>query len=1118
MPDAVFLARLPRLSAVPRAAFALVLCLAKSLVPPFPKEHARYILHNYLRLSKTPAQKLTIASRIDRLRRGLNMALELPQALVDAVREERAVLFLGAGSSRNALHPKNVQMPDGEGLRDFLCDSFFGGKLKTRSLAAVTDYAINERDLLTVQEVVAGFFREFEPADFHKLIPTFRWRALVTTNLDLIVEKAYKGTPNSHQELVIFLKNNQHFDIEMKKRVDPIPFLKLHGCIDHPNDIEIPLVLSNEQLLQWKQNRDRLFHYFADLGYEHYLIFCGYAFNDFHIRTILFDLTDPKINRPQYALVDPSLAEVESRYWNKNRVTPLKATFAEFMHALNGAIPAIARAIPRRLAGGTTSLSFFYRVSNPPESVSLKEFLGQDARHIRSGMPVEAQDPKAFYRGSDNGWGGISQDLDARRNITDSILADAILASEEERTSKVDLFLISGPAGNGKTISLKRVAWEAALRYGQLVLFLEEGGSVRAEALEEIYRLTNRRIFLLIDHVALFVPELVETIERCKRIGVLLTVLVTERDNEWNTRCQALDRYLASEFPVRYLSEREIRDLLEKLEKHGALGELRFRPLSERVEAFLNSAERQLLVALHDLTLGEPFERIVRDEFQRIVPEEAKVLYLDICTLNRLGVPVRAGLISRVSGIVFKDFRERFFLPLEHIVQTREDRYIGDFTYSARHPHVAEIVFSQALEDPELRFSQVVRMLNGMNISYSSDEFAFRVLTRGRTVTNTFKSQELGRKLYEIAQELIGPDGYLMQQRGIFEMTHAGGSLDLAERYLDQAGELKPKDRTILHSQAELLRRKAASSADSLERAKLRQRASEKLAPLLDPFGDDPHGFHTKALLEIDSLRDVLAQIAESGVDKAREQVFLRIVREVEQSIAEGLQLFPDNERLLGAEAEFRDLIDQSNRAEEALKKAFAINPRQDWIAVRLARKLASKDLPAARKILNQCLDANPGSKWVHFELAKSYLYSTDPAERSLRKDHFRRSFSEGDSNFDAQFWFARELFLSGEYPEARKLFEHLKEAPISPTIKRRIRGVLMDTDGKRMRFSGTVVKREDTYCLVRSSAFPEQLLLHISNFVDDWQRLSLGSDLEISVGFTMTGVQASEARFRSVS
>ena len=139
-------------------------------------------------------------------------------------------------------------------------------------------------------------------------------------------------------------------------------------------------------------------------------------------------------------------------------------------------------------------------------------------------------------------------------------------------------------------------------------------------------------------------------------------------------------------------------------------------------------------------------------------------------------------------------------------------------------------------------------MLNGMNISYSSDEYAFRVLTRGRTIADTFKSLELGQQLYQIAEELVGPDPFLLQQRGIFEMTHAGGSPDLAERYLDQAAELRPRDHTIMHSQAELLRKRAANSVDSLERAKLRQRASEKLAPLIDLVSEMIHtGFYTKA-------------------------------------------------------------------------------------------------------------------------------------------------------------------------------------------------------------------------------------------------------------------------------
>ena len=129
-------------------------------------------------------------------------------------------------------------------------------------------------------------------------------------------------------------------------------------------------------------------------------------------------------------------------------------------------------------------------------------------------------------------------------------------------------------------------------------------------------------------------------------------------------------------------------------------------------------------------------------------------------------------------------------------------------------------------------------MLNGMNISYSSDEYATPSIDERADYSRHIQIAGIGpQQFYRIAEELVGPDPFLLQQRGIFEMTHAGGSFDLAERYLDQAAELRPRDHTIMHSQAELLRKRAANSVDSLERAKLRQRASEKLAPLLDRFG-----------------------------------------------------------------------------------------------------------------------------------------------------------------------------------------------------------------------------------------------------------------------------------------
>jgi hypothetical protein len=62
---------------------------------------------------------------------------DIPSALIDAVKEQRAVLFLGAGASVGAKHPKSHLIPLGDRLRDLICDKFLGGALKHRPLSAV---------------------------------------------------------------------------------------------------------------------------------------------------------------------------------------------------------------------------------------------------------------------------------------------------------------------------------------------------------------------------------------------------------------------------------------------------------------------------------------------------------------------------------------------------------------------------------------------------------------------------------------------------------------------------------------------------------------------------------------------------------------------------------------------------------------------------------------------------------------------------------------------------------------------------------------------------------------------------------------------------------------------
>ena len=819
-------------------------------------------------------------------------------------------------------------------------------------------------------------------------------------------------------------------------------------------------------------------------------------------------MLDLKRQRPTYYAVDPNITDIEARYWASHRVIAIKATFEQFLETLDQAVSVSSRSIPRSIGGGTSSLRKHYTVVNAPETDDLFYFLDADVDHIRPGMPTTTVDPRAFYRGEDHEWGGIDQNLDVPRAITDTLVIEAVLADETERPSHVDLYAVKGPAGNGKTIVLKRAAWVAAHDYDKMVLFLKPGGAIRREVVEEIFRYANERIFLFVDQAALYVEELDKLLSFARQRRIKITVVVAERDAEWNVRCEALDRYGVREFPVRYLSEKSVRALLLKLEEHDSLGLLKELPTFEqRVERLVGGAQRQLLVALHEATLGKAFEDIVYDEYRRIIPAEAQALYLDICTLNRLGVPVRAGLISRVSGITFTQFQDRLFKPLEHIVSQYSDRYSGDHVYTARHQHVAEMVFACVLPEPERKFDQIVGMMNGMNLDYSSDRIAFGQLVRGHWVGEAFHSRELGRVFFDAAMRVAPREAFLYQQRGIYEMQQ-GGDLELAEKYLNEALSLEPHNKSIQHSFAVLARRQALATSNPLLRQKLRERARSQLSPLVGLDAEQAHGFHTAAQIALDDLRDLLDALGGSAPEQMAERRIVELARDFERFLQEGLQKAPLNEHLLSLEAEFRRVVAQEGRAELALKKAFEANPRQDWIAIRLARMLdGSGKRDEGIGVLVKCLQVNPNSKRAHFELAMMYMREPAVDRKDLILDHLRRSFTLGDQNYEPQFWYARQAFMVGKYDEAAKTFSALRNAPIPSREKNQVRGTIVDAAGGAKVFVGEIVVVEPNYLFLHCADFPENVFVHRSNANDvNREYLKRGIKLACTVGFSMRG------------
>ena len=168
-------------------------------------------------------------------------------------------------------------------------------------------------------------------------------------------------------------------------------------------------------------------------------------------------------------------------------------------------------------------------------------------------------------------------------------------------------------------------------------------------------------------------------------------------------------------------------------------------------------------------------------------------------------------------------------------------------------------------------------------------------------------------------------------------------------------------------------------------------------------------------------------------------------------------------------------MLSQSVRAEAAFQKALVANPRSTLIAKRLARiKRSKRSYADAQQILRKCLEFNPAAKDLHYDLAMSIIESApdaDQIEASPILYHLRRSFSLGDKNLQAQFWYARQLCISGQFADARPIFRKLSEARIPFREKKEIRGVIRQVDGNSREFLGAVAVLRNGYGFVRCDA-----------------------------------------------
>ena len=172
--------------------------------------------------------------------------MEIPQILIQQVQDGKAVLFLGAGASLSAKDDKGHSPPSGKKLGEMLSDQFLGGKFKDAQLSQISELAISETDLTTVQDFIRNKFSGFKPTEAHQKIGDFKWAGLVTTNYERLIEEGYSSNLKALQTPKVFIEDGDRVEDSMR---DPkaVMLLKIHGCITRISSSDCPLILTTDQ-------------------------------------------------------------------------------------------------------------------------------------------------------------------------------------------------------------------------------------------------------------------------------------------------------------------------------------------------------------------------------------------------------------------------------------------------------------------------------------------------------------------------------------------------------------------------------------------------------------------------------------------------------------------------------------------------------------------------------------------------------------------------------------------------------------------------------------------------------------------------------------------------------
>jgi hypothetical protein len=301
---------------------------------------------------------------------------------------------------------------------------------------------------------VTEALRNLEVEDTHRTIASIPWREIVTTNYDLLIEKANEEVlrkSNDIKEIIPIRSAKQYNRLCASNETK---YVKLNGCISDRS--AYPLVFSTNDFLNARSFYKIIINQFKEPSPNIEFLFIGYSFSDDFAQHFFKTFDKGREKRWIYS-IDPFVSDIKLPYYKEKRISIIKTTSSDFFNRYNAWLEENAELKNRALKAiqirDNNNNPIFVSQQLKQKFHNVIEPLNNDYKEY-----IKAQD---FYLGEEPNYNVIRKGYDViKKSKLDEIKKTVINKTYNNEHNLIPLFLLTGNFGTGKTTFTYRLIHE----------------------------------------------------------------------------------------------------------------------------------------------------------------------------------------------------------------------------------------------------------------------------------------------------------------------------------------------------------------------------------------------------------------------------------------------------------------------------------------------------------------------------------------------------------------------------------------------------------------------------------------------------------------------------------